>query len=128
LACSNHGEVAEALEAFGRVQRLRPDYPPASLERIRLEIEDWRLREAVAEAQRLIHRRPRLADAYYQLGVALYNLHDLPAAEAALRTAARLDPRPARYHGWLGLTLLEQDRLAEATAAFEAAVAENARY
>jgi tetratricopeptide (TPR) repeat protein len=128
LAYGGRAEVTEALAAFQRVQVLRPDYAPAALERIRLEIEDWRLREAVVEARRLIERRPHLADAYYQLGVALFHLHDLPAAEKALRDAVRLDPRPARYHGWLGLALLEQGRLAEATPALEAAVAHNPEY
>jgi tetratricopeptide (TPR) repeat protein len=128
LAYGGRAEVPEALAAFQRVQELRPDYAPAALERIRLEIEDWRLREAVIEARRLIERRPRLADARYQLGVALFHLHDPRAAEAALRDAVRLDPRPARYHAWLGLTLLEQGRLAEATLALEAAVAHNPDY
>src|SRR5262249_11392226 len=128
LAHAGLAEVDEALTAFRRVQVLRPDYTPAALERVRLQIEDWRLREAAAEARQLVRRRPRLADADYQLGVALYHLHDLTAAEEALRAAGRLDPRPARYHGWLGLTLLEQGRLPDAARAFEAAVARNPRY
>jgi tetratricopeptide (TPR) repeat protein len=128
LAHAGLAEVDEALTAFRRVQALRPDYTPAALERVRLQIEDWRLREAAAEARQLVRRRPRLADARYQLGVALYHLHDLPAAEEALRAATRLDPRPARYHGWLGLTFLEQGRLPDAARAFEAAVAQNPRY
>jgi tetratricopeptide (TPR) repeat protein len=128
LAHAGLAEVDAALTAFRRVQALRPDYTPAALERVRLQIEDWRLREAAAEARQLVRRRPRLADAQYQLGVALYHLHDLPAAEEALRAATRLDPRPARYHGWLGLTLLEQGRLPDAASAFEAAVAQNPRY
>jgi len=128
LAYGGRAEVPEALAAFQRVQALRPDYAPAALERIRLEIEDWRLREAVVDARRLIERRPRLADARYQLGVALFHLHDLLGAETALRAAVRLDPRPARYRGWLGLALLEQGRLAEATPVLETAVAHNPGY
>jgi tetratricopeptide (TPR) repeat protein len=128
LAHAGLAEVDEALAAFHRVQALRPDYTPAALERIRLQIEDWRLRTAADEARQLAQRRPRLADARYQLGVALYHLHDLPAAEAALRAATHLDARPARYHGWLGLALLEQGRLADATRVLAAAVARNPRY
>jgi tetratricopeptide (TPR) repeat protein len=128
LAYVERAEVAEALSAFQRVQTLRPDYAPAALERIRLQIEDWRLREAVVEARGLIRRRPRLADAHYHLGVALFHRHDLRAAETSLRAAVRLDPGRARYHGWLGLTLLEQGRVTEATGAFEAAVVRNPTY
>jgi tetratricopeptide (TPR) repeat protein len=128
LAHSGRAEVPQALAAFAKVQALRPDYTPAALERIRLQIEDWRLAGAVAEARRLVQRRPRLAEAHYQLGVALYHLHDLEGAEEALRNAVRLDPGPARHHAWLGMTLLERGRLPEAVASLEAAVARSPEY
>lgn len=128
LAHAGRAEVEEALAAFRRVRRLRPDYAPAALEEIRLLIEEWRLDEAAGAARQLVKRRPRLADGHYQLGVALHYLRDFAGAEAALREATRLDPHRARYHGWLGLALLEQNRAAEATAAFEAAVAANPHY
>lgn len=128
LAHAGRAEVPAALAAFARVQALQPDYAPAALERVRLLIEEWRLAEAAAAAERLIRRRPRLADAHYHLGVARYHLRDYPSAEAALRTATRLDPRRARYPGWLGLVLLEQGRSAEAIVAFEVAIAANPRY
>jgi tetratricopeptide (TPR) repeat protein len=123
LAHSGRAEVPEALAAFARVQALRPDYTPAALERVRLQIEDWRLAGAVAEARRLVKQRPRLAEARLQLGVALFHLHDLAGAESALREAVRLDPGPTRYAAWLGMTILERGRIDEAIAVLEGVVA-----
>ena len=41
LARSTHGDVPVALEAFGRVQRLRPDYAPAALEHLSAIFRAW---------------------------------------------------------------------------------------
>lgn len=51
--------------------------------------------DAEAALMKVVTAMPGDAEAWYQLGVARYELHDLPGAEAALLQAAKKDASPA---------------------------------
>ena len=81
-----------------------------------------RLTEAVEAFQRAIHLNANLAEAHYNLGVALLGLGRRDEALAALRQALQLKPDYVEAQNNLGNVLKEQDRLEEAGAAFRRAL------
>ena len=76
-------------------------------------------REALAAAVTL---NPSFAPGWLNLGNALMDLDDLPAAEAHCRHALGLDPNLIEAQVSLGFILTAQGRLAEAVAVLEAAI------
>jgi tetratricopeptide (TPR) repeat protein len=77
-------------------------------------LKEGRRAEAVAALRVLIAMAPRLAEAHRLLGVALGELSELPAAEAAYRTALALDRNMARAATGLAEVLLALERGGEA--------------
>ena len=77
-----------------------------------------RLEQAVAELRQLTARHPRLAAAWYDLGLARLGLGEDQAAREALERAAELRPGDARIHNALGVALRRLGRLEEARAAY----------
>ena len=75
--------------------------------------------EALSAAVRL---NPSFAPGWLNLGNALTDLDDLPAAEAHCRHALGLDPNLIEARVSLGFILTAQGRLAEAVAVLEAAI------
>ena len=82
-------------------------------------LRDGRRAEAVAALRVLIAMAPRVSEAHRLLGVALGEMSELPAAEAAYRAALALDPRSARAATGLTEVLLAVDRGPEAIALLE---------
>jgi tetratricopeptide (TPR) repeat protein len=77
-------------------------------------LREGRRAEAAAALRVLIAMAPRLAEAHRLLGVALGEMSELPAAEAAYKAALAHDPRMARAATGLAEVLLAVDRGAEA--------------
>jgi tetratricopeptide (TPR) repeat protein len=113
----------EALAAYQRALRDRPDYPEAlnnlgtALERL------GRPAEAAAAFRRALALRPDEPDWWGNLGNALRDLRQTEAAEAAYRRAVDLFLDGAQAQGRLGQALRADGRLAEAEAAFRAQLA-----
>jgi tetratricopeptide (TPR) repeat protein len=77
--------------------------------------------EALAILQRLVSQYPDWGMAWLDLGQLLGRGKNYAAAEAALRKAARLLPRLAKPHHYLGVALAEQGKHPEAADAFRQA-------
>jgi tetratricopeptide (TPR) repeat protein len=77
-------------------------------------LREGRRAEAAAALRVLTAMAPGLAEAHRLLGVALGEMGELPAAEAAYKTALALDPQLARAATGLAEVLLAADRGAEA--------------
>ena len=73
-----------------------------------------RWEEAVAELERARESDPRMAEAHFNLGGALFTLRRLAAAESALRAGLALQPGAAQERLTLGRVLLAQGRGDEA--------------
>jgi len=69
---------------------------------------------AIAEWKEAIRLDPKLADAYYSLGVTLWQSGDFPAAAEQLRSAIQLQPDYAEAHYTLGTVLKQMSKLPEA--------------
>jgi len=65
---------------------------------------------------------PKLADAYYTLGVTLWQKGDFPSAAEQLRKATEVQPTYAEAYYTLGTVLKQMDKLPEAAAALREAV------
>jgi tetratricopeptide (TPR) repeat protein len=81
-----------------------------------------RYADAAAAFREAIRLDADYANAYYGLGLVLWDVGRLAEAEAAFREAIRLDPGNAVSHNDLGLVLREVKRSAEAEAAFREAI------
>ncbi|NEU74175.1 tetratricopeptide repeat protein [Hassallia byssoidea VB512170] len=78
--------------------------------------------------RRIIQQYPNNANAYYNLGKALYYQKKLEQAIAALRKAIQLNPNYAYAYNGLGNTLSEQKKLDSAIAAYRKAIQLNPNY
>lgn len=81
------------------------------------------LGRARAEAERAVQLAPHLGEAHASLALALWQMHDLPAAMAAMEHALELDPDYATAHHWYGLFLQQFLRQDDAIAEARRAVA-----
>jgi tetratricopeptide (TPR) repeat protein len=95
-------------------QTIAPDEQFTRLQTASRLLRDGRRAEAVAALRVLIAMAPRHAEAHRLLGVGLGEMSELPAAEAAYRTALALEPDMARAATGLAEVLLAVDRGGEA--------------
>ncbi len=84
-----------------------------------------RLPEARDILQGVTQQSPESWNANYYLGLADYQLKDLPAAEIYFSRAIAIDPAEPDEYFNLGLTLFEEKRLGEAAAQLRSAIARN---
>jgi Flp pilus assembly protein TadD len=89
---------------------------------------EGRTLEAVEAYRNAIAASPSSADAYNNLGVALYHLGDGHGAIAAYRRAVALRPAFAEAHNNLGVALLADSRTVEAVAHFRSASVAQPRF
>jgi tetratricopeptide (TPR) repeat protein len=82
-------------------------------------LEQFKHKEAADAFRRALQLDPGLTIARINLGIALFNVPDLPAAQKELQTAATLAPKAPQPHYVLGLAAKSQNRPEEAIAAFQ---------
>ncbi len=95
-------------------QTIPPDEQLTRLQTASRLLREGRLAEAVAALRVLIAMAPAVAEAHRLLGVALGEVRELAAAEAAYRAALALEPNMARAATGLTEVLLAVDRGGEA--------------
>ena len=113
------GRDQEALALVDDVLKLHPNFWTANYNRgsIAYKQQDWP--STVAYMDRAITNHGLEVDAYVYRGFALMKLDHLDQAEQSVRQAIVLRPRAHAYHFVLGLILRQQQRYADALAAFE---------
>jgi membrane associated rhomboid family serine protease/Tfp pilus assembly protein PilF len=87
--------------------------------------------EGIAQLQQIIRQRPGFASAHFALAHAYFNLRQYPQAEAELKRVLELEPsnrfaNNQRATFELGITYLNENRIAEAKTIFAGMVATNA--
>ena len=82
-------------------------------------LEQFKYKEAADAFRRALQIEPGLALARINLGIALFNVPDLPAAQKELQAAIALAPSAPQPHYVLGLLAKTQNRPEEAIAAFQ---------
>ena len=82
-------------------------------------LEQFKHKEATDSFRRALQLEPSLAPARINLGIALFNLPDLPAAQKELQAAATAMPSAPQPHYLLGLLAKNNNRPDEAIAAFQ---------
>ncbi len=82
-------------------------------------LEQFKHKEAADAFRRALQLEPGLALARINLGIALFNVPDLPAAQKELQAAATLAPSTPQPHYLLGLLAKTQNRPEEAIASFQ---------
>ena len=82
-------------------------------------LEQFKHKEASDAFKRALQLEPTLSLARINLGIALFNLPDLPAAQKELQAASTAAPSAPQPHYILGLLAKTQNRPEEAIAAFQ---------
>jgi len=82
-------------------------------------LEQFKHKEASDAFKRALQLEPGLALARINLGIALFNLPDLPAAQKELQAASALAPSAPQPHYILGLLAKTENRTEEAIASFQ---------
>jgi len=82
-------------------------------------LEQFKYKEAADAFRRALQIEPGLALARINLGIALFNIPDLPAAQKELQAAIALAPSAPQPHYVLGLLAKTQNRPEEAIASFQ---------
>src|SRR5215213_7543039 len=82
-------------------------------------LEQFKHKEAADAFRRALQLEPTLAMARINLGIALFNVPDLPAAQKELQAASVLAPSAPQPHYLLGLLAKTQNRPEEANASFQ---------
>jgi len=82
-------------------------------------LDQFKPKEAADAFRRALQLEPGLALARINLGIALYNLPDLPAAQKELQAAIAAAPSAPQPHYVLGLAAKSQNRAEEAIASFQ---------
>src|SRR5215213_1362127 len=82
-------------------------------------LEQFKYKEAADAFKRALQLEPNLALARVNLGIALFNVPDLPAAQKELQAASALAPSAPQPHYLLGLLAKTQNRPEEAIASFQ---------
>ena len=116
------GALDAAVDAYRRALAARPSYRKASNNLILALVKAGKGPEAVARARALVAESPTDPDRYFTLGLA-QSEQDIDGAIVSFRRALELAPRHtlARYN--LALVLRRADRLPEALAELERALA-----
>jgi tetratricopeptide (TPR) repeat protein len=86
-------------------------------------LEQYKHKEAADAFKRALQLDPGLALARINLGIALFNMPDLPAAQRELQAAATATPNAPQPHYVLGLLAKAQNKPVEAIAAFQRVLA-----
>ena len=86
-------------------------------------LEQYKHKEAADAFKRALQLDPTLTMARINLGIALFNLPDLPAAQRELQSAATTAPTAPQPQYVLGLLAKLQNKPAEAIAAFQKVLA-----
>jgi uncharacterized caspase-like protein/Flp pilus assembly protein TadD len=123
--------LARAVDAFDRLQTLRPDDTSVGTRRLfcrgRLLIAENRFAEAVTVLQQTLQRDPRFACAYNALGVALQRTGQTKESRQAFETAAKLTPEWGLPQFQIASQLLAAGNVRGAVPYLEKAVAFNPR-
>ncbi len=82
-------------------------------------LEQFKHKEAADTFKRALQLEPGLALARINLGIALFNVPDLPAAQKELQSAIAANPAAPQPHYVLGLIAKMQNRTDDAVAAFQ---------
>jgi tetratricopeptide (TPR) repeat protein len=82
-------------------------------------LEQFKYKEGADEFKRALQLDPKLVLAHINLGIALYNVPDLPAAQREAQSAATLAPTAPQPPYILGLIARTQNRPEEAAAFFQ---------
>src|SRR5215213_11679104 len=82
-------------------------------------LEQFKYKEAADSFRRALQLEPGLALARINLGIALFNVPDLPAAQKELQAAAAVAPSAPQPHYLLGLLAKTQNRPEEAIGSFQ---------
>jgi len=85
-------------------------------------LEQFKYKEASDAFRRALQLEPGLSLARINLGIALFNLPDLPAAQKELQAAIAVAPNAPQPHYLLGLAAKTQNRPEEAIASFQKVV------
>jgi len=117
------GRLAEAVAAYREAIALRPDFPEGHFNLAHALQRRGLLSEAAAHYRRALELSPGLAAAKANLANVCQDLGDVDEAVRLYAELAEGEPGRADYHAGLGLALLHQDRLDEAAAAFDRALA-----
>ena len=86
-------------------------------------LEQYKHKEAADAFKRALQLDPGLAAARINLGIALFNIPDLPAAQRELQSAATAVPNAPQPHYVLGLLAKTQNKPAEAIVEFQKVLA-----
>ncbi len=86
-------------------------------------LEQYKHKEAADAFKRALQLEPSLALARINLGIALFNVPDLPAAQRELQSAATAAPNAPQPHYVLGLLAKLQNKPVEAIASFQKVLA-----
>lgn len=98
---------------------LKEDYADAYLMLAQIEVSAGNAQEAIASAERLAVLVPNNPGLHLELGIMKYSVGDYAGAERAINRSLLLAPEYANAKYYLGLTLIQLNRLAEAQAEFE---------
>ena len=82
-------------------------------------LEQFKPKDAADSFRRALQLEPGLAIARINLGIALFNMPDLPAAQKELQAAIAAAPNAPQPHYVLGLVAKSQNKADEAIAAFQ---------
>src|SRR4026209_578707 len=82
-------------------------------------LEQFKHKEAADAFRRALQLEPTLVLARINLGIALFNMPDLPAAQKELQAAIAATPSAPQPHYVLGLAAKTQNRADEAIASFQ---------
>ena len=118
------GETAQAEAAYREALRVDPDYVPAAVNLSDLLGRLGRENDAQEVLGAALERNPVQADLHHALGLSLVRQKRYAEAEEEFREAARLAPRRSRYVLVHALSLEALDRVPEARAVLDAALAE----
>ena len=111
--------IHKAVWALKRVIQIKPDYHHAHIALGASYIKQRKFEEAIDILNEGLILAPREANIHYYLGVALRVTGKLPEAVQALRRAVEINPA-VHVQFYLGLTLMDLARPAEAAEVFQA--------
>jgi tetratricopeptide (TPR) repeat protein len=126
---SKRGAKPHAAKATHASSRARPKVEDLLAIRKALTLlQERRYDESQQICEAVLAHAPDLVYANHAMGLLYSTQLNYTAAEGFLRKAVEADPENAEYLTNLGTSLLRQDRIDEAIAQFEAAIAESAEY
>jgi superkiller protein 3 len=112
------GRYDDGIAQCRRILEIVPGDPGAEGVIAEIRLRQGKFAEASDAFEKLLARRPDLAEAWCNLGFALLQQHRAGEASAAYQKALELDPNYALAHNDLGNILLQQGRPDDALAHF----------